>query len=132
MAFRRRFEFVEVLPNPSLLGRLTSEQGEVDLAKLLIALNQKIEPILGKDSLLGDSFLMDVTSMERLASRFRQSIIPQVAQACMNNVEVLQQIFGENIIQLASANPRGYGQARGFVVSERALDLVESYQEIYE
>ncbi len=132
MAFRRRFEFIEVLPNPHLLGKVANAQGEVDLAKLLTALNQKIALHLGKEGVLGHSFLMGIDSVEALASRFGQSIIPQVAQACMHHGEVLQAIFGSAIIELVSASPRGFGQAKGFVVNDRPLNMVACYQEMYQ
>lgn len=75
---------------------------------------------------------MGIDSVEALASRFGQSIIPQVAQACMHHGEVLQAIFGSAIIELVSASPRGFGQAKGFVVNDRPLNMVACYQEMYQ
>ncbi|MBD3727421.1 MAG: AAA family ATPase, partial [Moraxella osloensis] len=62
MAFRRRFEFIECQPQPQLLGKVMANGIEIDLAKLLTALNERILQNLAKDSQLGHSFLWGIDS----------------------------------------------------------------------
>lgn len=132
MAFRRRFHFVECLPDYSLLGQIVVGDEVIDLAKLLMTLNDEICQILGKDSEVGHSFLMNINSLEELAQAFEQAIIPQVAQACQNNGAILQQIFGKNIINVMQNKSQFYPmQNQGFSVNKAVLFEVKTYQEIY-
>lgn len=134
MAFRRRFEFIECQPQPQLLGKVMANGAEIDLAKLLTALNERISQNLAKDSQLGHSFLWDIDSLQALSAAFSQSIIPQVAQACQHHGQILQAVFGQRFIRLVD-NKKATGfmaQQTGFDINTQALDDPNSYLAIYQ
>lgn len=134
MAFRRRFEFVECQPQPQLLGKVMANGIEIDLAKLLTALNERISQNLAKDSQLGHSFLWGIDSLQALSAAFSQSIIPQVTQACQHHGQILQAIFGQRFIRLVD-NKKATGfmaQQAGFDINTQALDDPNSYLAIYQ
>ncbi|MCG8148034.1 AAA family ATPase [Moraxella sp. PS-22] len=134
MAFRRRFEFIECQPQPQLLGKVMANGIEIDLAKLLTALNERISQNLAKDSQLGHSFLWGIDSLHALSAAFSHSIIPQVAQACQQHGQILQAIFGQTFIRLVD-NKKATGfmaQQAGFDIHTRALDDPNSYLAIYQ
>ena len=134
IAFRRRFEFIECQPQPQLLGKVMANGIEIDLAKLLTALNERILQNLAKDSQLGHSFLWGIDSMQALSAAFSQSIIPQVAQACQHHGQILQAIFGQTFIKLVD-NKKATGfmaQQAGFDINTQALDDPNSYLAIYQ
>ena len=134
MAFRRRFEFIECQPQPQLLGKVMANGIEIDLAKLLTALNERISQNLAKDSQLGHSFLWGIDSLQALSASFSQSIIPQVAQACQHHGQILQAIFGQRVIRLVD-NKKATGfmaQQAGFDIHTQALDDPNSYLAIYQ
>ena len=134
MAFRRRFEFIECQPQPQLLGKVMANGIEIDLAKLLTALNERISQNLAKDSQLGHSFLWGIDSLQALSAAFSQSIIPQVAQACQQHGQILQAIFGQTFIRLID-NKKATGfmaQQAGFDIHTPALDDPNSYLAIYQ
>ena len=134
MAFRRRFEFIECRPQPQLLGKVMANGIEIDLAKLLTALNERISQNLAKDSQLGHSFLWGIDSLQALSAAFSQSIIPQVAQACQQHGQVLQAIFGQTFIRLVD-NKKATGfmpQQAGFDIHTQALDDPNNYLAIYQ
>ena len=134
MAFRRRFEFIECRPQPQLLGKVMANGIEIDLAKLLTALNERISQNLAKDSQLGHSFLWGIDSLQALSAAFSQSIIPQVAQACQQHGQILQAIFGQRFIRLVD-NKKATGfmaQQAGFDINTQALDDPNSYLAIYQ
>lgn len=134
MAFRRRFEFIECQPQPQLLGKVVANGIEIDLAKLLIALNERISQNLARDSQLGHSFLWGIDSLHALSAAFSQSIIPQVAQACQHHGQILQAIFGQRFIRLVD-NKKATGfmaQQAGFDIHTQALDDPNSYLAIYQ
>lgn len=134
IAFRRRFEFIECQPQPQLLGKVMANGIEIDLAKLLTALNERISQNLAKDSQLGHSFLWGIDSLQALSAAFSQSIIPQVAQACQQHGQILQAIFGQTFIRLVD-NKKATGfmaQQAGFDINTQALDDPNSYLAIYQ
>ena len=134
MAFRRRFEFIECQPQPQLLGKVMANGIEIDLAKLLTALNERILQNLAKDSQLGHSFLWGIDSLHALSAAFSQSIIPQVAQACQHHGQILQAIFGQTFIRLVD-NKKATGfmaQQAGFDINTQALDDPNNYLAIYQ
>ena len=134
IAFRRRFEFIECQPQPQLLGKVMANGIEIDLAKLLTALNERILQNLAKDSQLGHSFLWGIDSLQALSAAFSQSIIPQVAQACQQHGQILQAIFGQTFIRLID-NKKATGfmaQQAGFDINTQALDDPNSYLAIYQ
>ena len=134
IAFRRRFEFIECQPQPQLLGKVMANGIEIDLAKLLTALNERILQNLAKDSQLGHSFLWGIDSLQALSAAFSQSIIPQVAQACQHHGQILQAIFGQTFIRLID-NKKATGfmaQQAGFDINTQALDDPNSYLAIYQ
>ena len=134
MAFRRRFEFIECRPQPQLLGKVMANGIEIDLAKLLTVLNERISQNLAKDSHLGHSFLWGIDSLQALSAAFSQSIIPQVAQACQHHGQILQAIFGQRFIRLVD-NKKATGfmaQQAGFDINTQALDEPNNYLAIYQ
>lgn len=73
-ALRRRFSFIEVQPNSEILKE--SNYQDVDLAKLLDTINQRIELLLDKDYQIGHSYFIEVESLNDLKIVFRDKIIP--------------------------------------------------------
>lgn len=143
LAMRRRFRFVTCLPQPQLLGTVMSAGGaQVELSRLLAALNTKISQLLGADSQLGHSFLWQIDSMADLAAAFSQVIIPQLAHVCGQQGELLQAILGGQIIELLptgqtqSVSGGGFGylptsNITRFCIHQHALHDAATYQAIY-
>jgi len=82
-ALRRRFLFKELRSEPSLLegadeqGMIHDEEGDqIDLPRLLQALNQRIEFLRGRDQQIGHAYLMGVKDLAGLQDVFRTQIIP--------------------------------------------------------
>lgn len=86
-ALRRRFEFKELLPNPELLADIHIEG--IDLARLLRALNERVEALYDRDHTIGHAYLMGVTSLAELDRAFRLKVLP-----------LLQEYFYENWSQV--------------------------------
>lgn len=77
VALRRRFEFVEMPPDPALLDDVDVEG--IAVGKLLRVMNQRIEVLLGRDCMLGHAYfmgLLSAPSIDALASVFRRQILP--------------------------------------------------------
>lgn len=77
VALRRRFEFIEILPNPDALAGVVV--GGIPVDALLATMNRRIEVLLGRDYTLGHAYflgLKDDPSLERLAEVFRRQVLP--------------------------------------------------------
>jgi 5-methylcytosine-specific restriction protein B len=77
IALRRRFQFVEMPPQPDLLKGVTI--AGVNLGQLLEVMNHRIEALLDRDHQLGHAYFMGLASsdaIDGLAGVFRNQIIP--------------------------------------------------------
>lgn len=77
IALRRRFEFEEIEPDPSVLDGI--EVGGIDLAQLLAGLNARIEVLLDRDHRLGHAYFTGLQAgglLTPLARVFRQKVLP--------------------------------------------------------
>jgi len=77
VALRRRFEFVEMLPDVGALAGMLVDGVPVDA--LLSTMNRRIEVLLGRDYMLGHAYFMglkDAPSLEALAGVFRRQVLP--------------------------------------------------------
>jgi 5-methylcytosine-specific restriction protein B len=101
-AVRRRFGFVEVAPDTTVLE---AEVGPLNLATLLGELNQRISRHLTHDHQLGHAHLMaddaPVESAEALAAAFYQDIVPQLEDHALGDRELLGRLLGEEVVDSA-------------------------------
>jgi len=77
IALRRRFDFIEMPPEPRLLK--DTKVAEVNLSKMLTAINKRIEVLYDRDHTIGHSFFMKLTNdsvLSDLKNVFKKNIIP--------------------------------------------------------
>jgi 5-methylcytosine-specific restriction protein B len=77
VALRRRFEFVEMLPDLNALAGIVVDGVPMDA--LLSTMNRRIEVLLGRDYMLGHANFMrlrDSPSIDTLAGIFRHQVLP--------------------------------------------------------
>ncbi|MGZ4161858.1 MAG: McrB family protein [Neobacillus sp.] len=97
VALRRRFQFVELMPNPELLTSIpTGNVEQIDLSQLLITLNKRITALVGRDYSLGHVFFMNVHNVNELVNAFRNKIIPLLQEYFYNDWEKIALVFGDN------------------------------------
>lgn len=79
VALRRRFRFVEMMPDPEVIRDVVGGQGTidgVDIPDLLQAINKRIELLYDRDHQIGHSFFLDVKSLSDLRDVFCEKVIP--------------------------------------------------------
>jgi 5-methylcytosine-specific restriction endonuclease McrBC GTP-binding regulatory subunit McrB len=94
IALRRRFAFVEVMPQPGLLKTVEG----INLNKVLDALNQKISALLDPDHQIGHSYLMGVSDIHALRFAWYYRIIPLLQEYFYNDDARLQVMLGEKFV----------------------------------
>ncbi|MBN3735407.1 AAA family ATPase [Burkholderia sp. Tr-20390] len=93
-ALRRRFDFVEIPPEPELLVT-TVDETPIDCAALLRMLNQRIAYLLDDNHRLGHGFLMGCRNNRDVFERLAKKVIPQLREYFFGNEGLLLLIFGE-------------------------------------
>jgi len=79
-ALRRRFVFQEMPPKANLLRNRDEIYSDVDLGRLLEAINTRIEYLYDRDHMIGHAYLIDVETLDDLKFAFKNKIIPLLAE----------------------------------------------------
>lgn len=96
-ALRRRFEFIEYMPDTSLLNNSLNIDGtNVDLVKLLSSINKRIEVLMDRNHTIGHAYLMNVTDKESLTKALLNKIIPLVEEYFYNDYEKIRLVLGDD------------------------------------
>lgn len=99
-ALRRRFSFMEIMPDPSLLTNIVFN--EFNLAEVLEAINERIEVLLDRDHTIGHSYFLKLKSgdINGLKSVFANNIIPLLQEYFYHDYEKIALILGEGFIKI--------------------------------
>ena len=126
-ALRRRFEFVEMMPDSSHSGISTNIEGVnegVNCQNLLTAMNKRIRFLLDREHQIGHTYFMDVKDMDSLATTFRTKIIPLLQEYFYDNWEKIDLVLnGNGFVQKSSLEDGLF---------RRGSDLIDREREIYE
>lgn len=92
-ALRRRFEFVEMMPDADALrGRVVSD---VDLSKLLTTMNRRIEMLYDREHMMGQAYFISVRTMPQLAQCFMKKVIPLLQEYFFDDYEKIGWVMGK-------------------------------------
>lgn len=127
-ALRRRFEFVEMMPDAdSLRGRVISD---VDLSRLLRTMNRRIEVLYDREHMLGQAYFFPVHTMPQLAECFMKKIIPQLQEYFFDDYEKIGWVMGKASDPRECAFVRVRPRSRFQIMFDLqdVLDIVEDRQ----
>ncbi|MEH2489420.1 McrB family protein [Bradyrhizobium sp. AZCC 2230] len=119
-ALRRRFGFVELMPDISVLG-VASAGGSIPLGLWLAALNDRLRVHLGRDARnlqIGHAYLLEnghpVTDFTRFVQILAEDIVPLLEEYCYEDYGALAQILGSGLVDEAGQRIRHelFGPAR--------------------
>ncbi len=102
-ALRRRFGFIELMPDHSLLG--DASVAGLPLGEWLRRLNERVVTELGRDTRnlqVGHSYLLHdgraISSVARFADALRDEIIPLLQEYCYEDYAALQSLLGKDLV----------------------------------
>jgi 5-methylcytosine-specific restriction protein B len=96
-ALRRRFEFIEMMPDSSVLRNALPDNGVVegvDVVNLLETLNKRITFLYDRDHQIGHSYFMDIHTLADLRDVFLKRVIPLLREYFYDDDEKVCVILG--------------------------------------
>ncbi len=96
-ALRRRFEFVEMMPEYDELNKINIE--DINIGKMLKMINERIEYLYDRDHTIGHAYFMslkDGADISELASIFKNKILPLLQEYFYDDWEKIRLILGDN------------------------------------
>jgi 5-methylcytosine-specific restriction protein B len=99
-ALRRRFEFEAMMPREALLEGLLIA-GEIDVAKMLRAINDRISVLYDREHTLGHSFFLPLMALkpariEDLANIFSRQVLPLLEEYFFEDWSKIRQVLGDD------------------------------------
>ena len=106
IALRRRFRFIEMMPEPKLLGKCEG----VDLCELLTALNERIEYYYDREHAIGHAYFMNssgsIDSIDELREVFSTKIIPLLQEYFFDDYERIRLILNDDNTFIQCIKPK--------------------------
>ncbi|WP_152287556.1 EVE domain-containing protein [Flavicella marina] len=100
-ALRRRFQFEEMLPDPTILKDRSVEA--ILLEDVLETINNRIEALLDRDHTIGHSYLLGIKSKKDLANTFNNNIVPLLQEYFYGDYGKIGLVLGKGFVE-APAN----------------------------
>lgn len=105
-ALRRRFDFIEMMPQPSLLGKC----GDIDLCEMLMAINERLEYYYDREHSIGHAYFMtkngSITRIEELKNIFNTKIIPLLQEYFFDDYEKIKLILNDENTFIECISPK--------------------------
>jgi 5-methylcytosine-specific restriction protein B len=124
VALRRRFGFVELMPDYSVLEQAVV--GGLPLGPWLRYINGRIRAIGGTDARnrqIGHAFLLaggtPITTVEQLTAVLRDDVIPLLEEYCYDDFEQVSEIIGSKLVDKPAQRIR-----RELLEADRGIDLI--------
>lgn len=92
-ALRRRFEFVEMMPDSSLVDK---EIAGVHLGSLLDAMNERIRFLRDREHQIGHTYFLEVRDLEGLRKVFQKRILPLLQEYFYDDWRKIAAVLGNN------------------------------------
>jgi 5-methylcytosine-specific restriction enzyme B len=100
-ALRRRFAFIELLPDPEVLQGAAVDRLALDA--FLLELNQRILKYVGREKQIGHSFFLDregkpITRSEDFVAHFLSEVLPILQEYAFEDYALLGQLLGDGVV----------------------------------
>lgn len=149
-ALRRRFKFIEMMPNSSVIDDMNISDIEgINISKMLDTINERIEYLFDREHTIGHAYftpLKKEPTLNKLASIFQNKIIPLLQEYFYEDYEKIQLVLGDNakedqfkfildttinVRNVFKGNPDIDLPEKKYEIQKSAFDKAESYKQIY-
>lgn len=150
-ALRRRFKFMEMLPDYGVLETIGEVDG-INVAAMVRRMNERIAVLYDREHTIGHAYFMPLAeqpTLETLSSIFRNRIFPLLQEYFYDDYEKIRYVLADNqkaerasqfVLLEQTVNTESlfgnadnalYGESKIFVVNEEAFGNTDSYLDIY-
>ena len=99
-ALRRRFQFIEMMPDVAILEKIGANRVEdLDVALMLKTINERITYLYDREHTIGHAFFTKLakdSSIDTLRSIFEKSVIPLLQEYFYEDYQKIQFVLGDN------------------------------------
>lgn len=114
-ALRRRFEFIEMMPQLDCLsGKEVEDAPEISLSNFLKVINKRIEYLYDRDHTIGHAYFINIKTIQDLNNVMRNRVIPLLQEYFYDDWEKIQLVLGDH------ENQNGKSEDR-FIISEKVI-----------
>ena len=143
-ALRRRFEFVEMMPEYDALNETIIEG--INVGEMLKTINERIEYLYDRDHTIGHAYFINVSDLKTLANVFKNKILPLLQEYFYDDWEKIRLVLGDSQknedCQFITKEERKASDLFGksiddiedkmlYKINKTAFDNPQSYIEIY-
>lgn len=140
-ALRRRFDFIEMMPQPNHQD-ISNDVDGVDCQELLKVMNKRITALLDREHQIGHSYFIGVDSMQNLASVSQHKIVPLLQEYFYDDWAKIDLVLNKNKFVISAKMTDDLFSNTELVDSERLIyELIktkspewtkpENYKKIY-
>ncbi|WP_283797200.1 McrB family protein [Campylobacter jejuni] len=118
-ALRRRFEFIEMMPDVS---KLSMDCEGINLQELLKAINTRIEYLLDREKTIGHAFFIGVENLNDLKKVFQNKIIPLLQEYFYNDYALIDAVLNKNdMLEISVENKDYLKNMTEFIESDKVV-----------
>ncbi|WP_103648919.1 McrB family protein [Campylobacter concisus] len=93
-ALRRRFEFVEMMPEYDNLNKINIES--INIGEMLKTINDRIEYLYDRDHTIGHAYFINISDLKTLANVFKNKILPLLQEYFYDDWEKIRLVLGDS------------------------------------
>ena len=155
-ALRRRFEFIEMMPNSQILYKKNSNSDliidDINIGKMLEVINKRIEILYDREHTIGHAYFIDLVennNIDTLKLIFTRKILPLLQEYFYDDYEKIRLVLSDNAVKneelqfftVAGVPANLFGNSRDldsiedkmvYTVNAFALSNPEAYIKIYD
>lgn len=150
-ALRRRFDFVEMMPDTEILNEVVVDG--IEISKMLAKMNERIAVLFDREHTIGHAYFIDLKNspnMKTLADIFKNKIIPLLQEYFYEDYERIRLVLADNQVEKTETEKQFilaenvdttalFGSndidilddAKRYVINNNAFENKEAYIKIY-
>ena len=109
-ALRRRFEFIEMMPDSNVLNRLNNnndlkiivEDKEINICSLLKTINKRIEVLYDREHTIGHAYFIELVkepTLSNLSKILKKKVIPLLQEYFYDDYEKIRFVLADNQVE---------------------------------
>ena len=122
-ALRRRFSFIEMLPDHTVLA--TEEVSGVKLSAVLKKINERVEILVDRDHTIGHSYFIGVDTEQKLVDAFKDKIVPLLQEYFYGDYGKIGLVLGNGFVTKEKGKNDVFA---GFEYDGQADFITDSYK----